>query len=187
MTETKSVILSAVEAVEALREETGRPHLKIYRYGGDMTVAGASDGTLTRGLMPDEIAQIIGKHFGIFDVLTIFAIGNGTDGKFVLVADATEEKVNAVVDFIVNDGIRQTESGAWNVFYDEIEKALPFATEKWLREHHEAIKYALDGREETLSETWDATGADGKVVGFDCNFCGAFCPNWEKDGVFEAF
>ena len=71
MQEVKCLVLTAHEAVDALRQETGRPNIKIYRYGCDQgTVAGAADDVvLSRGLTPDEAAAAIGKHYNSATVI----------------------------------------------------------------------------------------------------------------------
>jgi|GEM_PF-4386015 len=103
--------------------------------------------------------------------------------------NSEQGKIESVVDFIVETGMEETSSGADVIFYEEIsnDPDLAFATEDWLRANHEEIKYALDGRKEILSETWDATDLNGNIDGFDVNFCGMYCPHWEEDSVLEAY
>lgn len=93
---------------------------------------------------------------------------------------STDDKINNIVDYIVKIGTENTESGQYSIQYTDIESKFPWATEDWLTENHELIKMELDEREEILSETWDEYdyGNNKKVIGFDCNFCGNYCPNW---------
>jgi len=100
--------------------------------------------------------------------------------------EPTWERIREIVDFIIKVGTENTETGQYSVYFDELYSVFQYATIEWLRKYCGWIRLLLDSRKETISETWWETAADGStIIGFDCNFCGAYCPNWQENGVLE--
>lgn len=94
------------------------------------------------------------------------------------------ELINEIVDYIISQGTQNTTSGNWIFYYYELQDKFNVSYE-WLVENAEDIKEVIDSSEEILSETWDEFDDKGKWEGFNCNFCGKYCPNWEWAGEFE--
>lgn len=87
--------------------------------------------------------------------------------------------IKRIVNYIVETGIQNTSNGNWTVCTDEVQEKFD-VTYEWLLENRELIKDSIDGRDEILSATWDSFDGNGKWNGFDCNFCGDSCPNYEE-------
>lgn len=92
--------------------------------------------------------------------------------------------INKIVDYIIKEGTENTANGQWNIFVEDIESVFNISY-NYIYNIKEDIKDELDIREEILSETWDLFDDNNKWIGFDCNFCGMYCPNWEENGEFE--
>lgn len=91
--------------------------------------------------------------------------------------------IEKIINYIIKEGIENTISGQWNIFVEDIESVFNIPYD-YIYSIKEDIKDKLDTRKEILSETWDLFD-DNKWIGFDCNFCGVYCPNWEENGEFE--
>ena len=87
-----------------------------------------------------------------------------------------ENNISEIVDYIIKVGTENTSSGNWHIGYYELSEVFDFATPEYLRQHHDAILYEIDGREEILSETWTDYDGEGQPDGFDCNYGLAYCP-----------
>ena len=88
--------------------------------------------------------------------------------------------VKQIVDWMIVTGSGNTSSGNWHIDFDEIYNRFPGVTKEWVYDHIREICEEIDSREEIISETW-LDEKDGEWIGFDMNFCLAYCPNVEDD------
>ena len=87
--------------------------------------------------------------------------------------------IKRIVEYIVETGTQNTSNGNWTVCTDDLQDKFDVSYD-WLLENRKLIKDSIDGRDEVLSATWDSFDDTDKWNGFDCNFCGDCCSNYEE-------
>ena len=117
--------------------------------------------------------------FWLFIALILCALL--ADFIYPFILDIIERiQVEMVVRYIVEVGTSRTISGNYHLYCDNVSNQFRFATPLWIAEHIDDVRYGIDAKKESLSETWLDFDEKGRFVAWDCNFCGKYCPNWEE-------
>lgn len=85
-----------------------------------------------------------------------------------------------IVDYMVEYGTKNTNSGMWGFEVDELVSVFSIS-KKWIQEHDDGIMSELYLRKEVedVEQTW--AGSDWHLENFDVYFCTDFCPNYIED------
>ena len=85
-----------------------------------------------------------------------------------------------LVDYIIESGTRNTTTGNWCVYVDELKSKFD-VTYKWLQQNRNDIRDEINCRKEVLSAAWDVFDEKGIWYGFKCHFSDVYCPNYKGD------
>lgn len=91
-----------------------------------------------------------------------------------------EQVIKRIVDYIVEEGTRETLTGHWRVYINDIKGKFD-VTYKWLQENRNDIRDKINGRKEVLSASWGVFDKKGRWKGFACIFCDEYCQNYKGD------
>ncbi len=86
--------------------------------------------------------------------------------------------VSKIVDFMVEEAEKYTDSGSWAVYYCELNEEFKFASDEWLDNHLTAILREFNQREE-IADLSVVRDKNGNPCGFDFVLWLMYCQNAE--------
>lgn len=91
-----------------------------------------------------------------------------------------EMAIKRIVDYIIESGTKNTTTGDWCVYVDELKSKFD-VTYKWLQQNRDKIRDEINCRREVLSAAWDVFDEKGIWYGFKCQFSDEYCQNYNGD------